>query len=243
MVAGLRDALAMAERDGNVSVMVIRGSGDAFCAGADLVALNSPDPDRANAGRADFDRLRRGMLSGSSEIVRLIWSCDVPVVAAVDGTAAGLGIYLALACDVVVMRNDAVFREVFVERGLAPDTGAAWLLPRLVGTARAKQMLLLGAKITGTDAAAMGLVAYGVEPGDFEARLAEVVDRLATGPDLAQRMTKRLVNRGATAGFEELLDYEATAQELVVRHPDFAEGVSAWMERRKPQFGGRRDDG
>lgn len=240
MMEALRDAVVIADRDASVSVVAIRGTGEAFCAGADLVSLNAPDADPAGDGpgsASPFARLRHGMRTGSSETVRTIWTSDVPVVAGVNGSAAGMGTYLALASDVVVMHRDATLREVFLQRGLAPDTGAAWLLPRLVGLPRARRLLFFGGALSAAEAEQMGLVAFTADAADFDDTLEQVVEHLASGPSFAQKMTKRLLNRGAMEAFGHSLDYESLAQELVIRHSDFEEGIAAWLERRPPRFG------
>lgn len=231
MIGRLLAELRAAEEDPEVHVVVLTGEGDAFCAGADLSALGG------GGTGGPFAPLRDGMRRGSNELVRAIWAADVPVVAGVNGVAAGLGANLALAADVVVATRTARFAQVFPARGLAADTGGAWLLPRLVGLARAKRMLLLGETIAADEALAMGLVAFAPADDEYAGVLRDVVSRLARGPGFALAMTKRLVNRGADETLAASLETEATTQELVVRHADFAEGIRAWMERRPPVFG------
>lgn len=233
MVSGLLAQIRAADADPSVGVVVLTGEGEAFCAGADLTALGA-----GGEGDDRYAPLRDGMRNGSNEVVRAVWAADVPVIAGVNGVAAGLGANLALAADVVVATRSARFAQVFAKRGLAADTGGAWLLPRLVGLARAKRMLLLAETLTADEAFAMGLVAFVPPDDQYDAVLADVVARLAGGPRFALAMTKRLVNRGTDESLAASLEVEALTQELVVRHPDFGEGVRAWVERRPPAFGG-----
>ena len=163
----------------------------------------------------------------------------LPVVCAVRGWAAGLGCQLALVADVTVAADDARFWEPFLQRGFTPDSGATWLLPRLVGVARAKELLLLGRRLTGAEAAEWGLVHRAVPETDLDATAEELVSRLASGPTVAIGLTKRALHRALEGSLSEALEAEANALELSSRSPDFKEGLAAFRESRPPDFTGR----
>ncbi len=164
--------------------------------------------------------------------------CEKPVVAAVGGTAAGIGAHLALAADLVIAADNARFIEVFVRRGITPDGGGAWLLPRLVGLARAKELLFLGDDLAAADAERMGLITRCVPAAEFDATVDDYARRLAEGPTRAISLAKWLVNRSLDTDRAGAFDDEAWAQELASRTEDFTEGVQAFIERRDVKFRG-----
>jgi 2-(1,2-epoxy-1,2-dihydrophenyl)acetyl-CoA isomerase len=235
----LVDALAEASADLHVRAIVLTGAGDrAFCTGADLrVPVPTPEKPEGAPKRAQGE-VARSIATGWQRVVTAVLDCEKPVIAAVNGTAAGAGMHLALACDLVVMADSAKLVPVFVRRGIAPDAGGAYLLTRLVGPQRAKQIYLFGDDIPAARAFELGLVNEVVTA----ARLADVAGgltiRLADGPTRTHAVTKRLVNRALDVDRDTALADEAWAQELVMTTGDAQEGVQAFVERRDPTFRG-----
>lgn len=234
MMAGLVDAIDAAGRDEAVRVIVLAGAGDHFCGGADIVARNAP-----GGGRPRVGSVQRRVRSLAHRLIPLVVSTQTPVVCRVQGWAAGIGFQLAAAADVTVAAADARFWEPFVERGFTPDSGATWLLPRLVGLVRARELLLLGRALDGAEAAEWGLVHRAVPAADLDAAVGEVVDRLATGPTVALGLTKWLLTAGQSSSLEAHLQDEAFGLELSSRSEDFREGMAAFVEKRPPRFTGR----
>ena len=233
------EALARCSADLAVRAVVVTGVGDrAFCSGADLrVPMPAPPKPEGAPSTAQGD-VARGIATGWQRVITAVLDCEKPVVAAVNGTAAGAGMHLALACDLVVMADTAKLVPVFVRRGIAPDAAGAYLLTRLVGPQRAKQMYLFGDDLPARDAHAMGLVNAVVPPTELLPTALEWARRLAAGPTRTLAMTKRLVNRALDLDREGALAEEALAQELVMTTSDAQEGVRAFVERRAPEFRG-----
>ena len=235
LVAWLRDA----SDDLAVRCVVLTGSGDrAFCTGADLRNQRPPRqrpdgaPDRAQGEAA------RLIQRGWQELVCAVLDCEKPVIGAINGTAAGGGMHLALACDLVVAADSARFIEVFIRRGIAPDAAGAWLLTRLVGIQKAKELVFLGVAVTAAEAERIGLV-NRVVPADQLADETEALAlRLAAAPTRAIAITKAITNRALDADRSAALLDEAWGQELVTTTEDMREGVSAFIERRDPTFRG-----
>ncbi len=228
------DAVTHAMTDDMTRVIVIAGTGEHFCAGIDLPSVNVAPPRRPRTGH-----VRRGLASGAHRLVRALWDCQLPVIASVRGHAAGVGCHLALAADFVVASRTARFSESFVARALTPDSGGTFLLPRLIGVARAKELLLLGEPVDAAQAYDWGLITRLVDDDDLEAASNELVTRLANAPTVAVGLTKSLVHSSLEASLDRALDEEAMAEELAVRSPDFKEGLQAFVEKRPPDFGGR----
>jgi len=229
-VATLTEAAA----DDSLRAIHIRGAGDDFCSGADWVATNGSSDQRPRAG----DIVRR-IPHAAHRVIELVHSIHLPVVCSVRGFAVGLGCNLALAADFTVAATDAVFWEPFAVRGFSPDSGATWLLPRLIGLARAKQMLLLGDKVGAADAAAWGLIHQAVDPAELDRVTGELLTRLATGPTVALGLAKQAIHYGQHATLSQSMTHELFGVELSCRTKDFKEGLAAFRERRPPHFGGR----
>ncbi|HUI26478.1 MAG TPA: enoyl-CoA hydratase-related protein [Candidatus Kryptonia bacterium] len=234
--AEMRDELIAvftdARANGDIRALVLTGAGKGFCTGADLSGPRGQGPAGPGAGR-------EVMKQSSQRLIRALWELEKPVIAAVNGVAAGLGSHLAFASDLVIAAQDARFIEVFVRRGIAIDAAGAFLLPRLIGLPKAKELVFFGDDLSADEAARIGL-ANKVVPGDQLAAAArEWAEKLAQGPTFAIGMSKRLLNRSLESSFETALEEEALAQSLVTQSEDTREGMTAFMERRAPQFKGR----
>jgi 2-(1,2-epoxy-1,2-dihydrophenyl)acetyl-CoA isomerase len=234
----LTELLAVADERVEVRAVVLGATGRHFCTGADLRA-SRPGPDRpADAPERVVGDVARLLADGAQRLVAAVLDCEKPVVAAVNGTAAGIGAHLALACDLVLAAEGARFIEVFVRRGLVPDGGGSWLLPRLVGLARAKELMFFGDDLPASEAERLGLVNRVVAPDDLPKVAAEWAGRLAAGPSRALGLTKQLLNRSLDVDRATAFREEALAQELNMGTVDANEGVQAFVERREPRFRG-----
>jgi 2-(1,2-epoxy-1,2-dihydrophenyl)acetyl-CoA isomerase len=223
LAAALREA-----RVPEVRAVVLTGAGRGFCVGQDLTEF------RENASGDIADRLRTGYIPN----VLALRALEKPVLAVVNGPAAGAGLSLACACDLRIAADSAAFVPAFIGIGLVPDSGATYFVPRLVGAARAFEWLTSNRKLTAAEAHAWGLVSEVVEDDALAARAAELAAGLAAAPTKAVAMTKRLVDRAAAATLEEQLEREAQLQAAAARTDDFHEGVAAFLEKREPRFGG-----
>ncbi|MBV9040096.1 MAG: enoyl-CoA hydratase/isomerase family protein [Acidimicrobiia bacterium] len=234
MVAGLIDAVESAGKDEAVRAILLTGNGDHFCGGFDILGRNQPSGQKRRAGS-----IQRRLPSQAHRLIPLLLTVQTPVVCAARGWAAGIGLHLLLAADVAVVSDDARLWEPFTERGFTPDSGGTWLLPRRIGEVRARDMLLVGRAVDGATAFEWGLVHRSVPDDELEAGAEAVVVELAKGPTVALGLTKWLLHAGASVGLEEHLRNEAFALELSSRSEDFREGLSAFQEKRPPEFKGR----
>ena len=214
--------------DPDVRAVVLTGSGRGFCVGQDLAELREGERDVAALLRGRWNRHVLGLRS-----------LEKPVLAAVNGAAAGAGLSLACACDLRIAADSAAFVPAFVNVGLVPDTGGSWLVPRLLGYARAFEWMCSGRKIAADEALAWGFVSEVVPADDVLPRTVERAGELAALPTRAIAMSKRLFERAASSRLEDQLELEAQLQLAATRTEDFAEGVAAFLEKRAPRFTGR----
>jgi 2-(1,2-epoxy-1,2-dihydrophenyl)acetyl-CoA isomerase len=230
--------LERASADLAVRAVVLTAAGDRhFCTGADL-RIERPDeipkPDGAPERAPGF--VGRGIAMGAQRLVAAILDCEKPVVAAVNGTAAGIGAHVAFASDLVIASETARFIEVFVRRGIAPDGGGAYLLPRLIGLQKAKELVLFGDDLPAAEAERLGLVNRVVAPDKLHDTARDWAERLAGGPTVALTQAKRLLNRSLESDRGTSFFEEANAQEVIMTSRDANEGVAAYVERRSPDF-------
>ena len=223
-----------------VRAIVLTGAGDRFfCTGAGLGGAQKPQPPRPDdAPEQVLGDISRVIRRGWQRLVASVLDCEKPVIAAVNGAAAGGGANLVLACDLVVMADTARLIEIFVKRGIIPDAGGAYLLPRIVGPQRAKELMFFGDDLSAADCERWGIANRVVPAAELGATVDELAGRLAAGASKAIGMTKWLVNRSFESSRHAAFEEEALAQELVTGSADMAEGMAAFRERRDPGFRG-----
>ncbi len=226
-----RLAAAVADAPATARVIVLAGAHGAFCSGLDLKAAMA----RGMVPPAEREADLRGKFHA---LIRALIDCDRPTIAAVDGAAAGFGCDLALACDLRIASERAVFGEIFVRRGLMPDGGGTWLLPHIIGLGRALELLLTGDPVDAADALRIGLANRVVPIAEHAAAVAELAARLAKGPPLVHRLVKRSVYAGLDGNLTAALDREAVGQMQLLASRDFIEGVTAFLQKREPAFTG-----
>ncbi len=225
----LREALESIAVDRDVRAVILTGAGRAFCAGQDLAERDEPD-----AAPLEVEVRER-----YNPIIRALRSMGQPVIAAVNGVAAGAGASLAFACDLRIASEEARFVLAFGRIGLVPDSGATWFLPRLVGPAKAAELALVGDPVDAAEALRLGLVSK-VVPGDqLMSETRALAERLAAGAPLALALTKGALQRSMTIDLEEALEGEAKLQGIAGASADHAEGLAAFREKRPPRFSGR----
>lgn len=232
MVLALVDILDVAGSDESVRVIAMSGAGAHFCSGFDLALRDGEERPRVGS-------VQRRMRTHVNRLVPAMLETQTPIVTRVQGWAIGLGLHLALASDFAIVAEDARLREPFTTFGFTPDSGGSWLLPRLVGVARAKELLLLGHEISGARAAEWGLVHRAVPADELEAASAALVGEVARAATVAVGLAKALVHRGLTATLDAQLADEAFAMEISSRSEDFREYRLARKEQRDPDFRGR----
>jgi 2-(1,2-epoxy-1,2-dihydrophenyl)acetyl-CoA isomerase len=228
--------LERAATDEGLRAVLITGAGTDFCSGFDIVARNAREQGEA---RPRTGSIQRRLAVQAGRLIPLLLELQLPVVCAVRGWAAGIGAQLALAADFAVAARDATFWYPFLRRGFTPDAGSTWLLPRVVGPVRARQLLLLGRKLSGAEAADWGLIHLAVEDDQLDAAAGDLAAELASAATVAFGLTKALLAAAPGRDLHGQLADEAYAMELSSRSPDFREGLSALAERRTPRFTGR----
>jgi len=240
----VRNALVDAFRDAHwdleVRAVVLTAAGDRhFCTGADL---SVPQPQRGSRPPEAPERVVGSavnmMRAGFQQLMTAIQDCEKPVIVSMNGTAAGGGSMLVLAADLVIAADNAKLIQVFVRRGLIPDAGVAYLLPRVVGMHKAKELIFFGDDLPAEEAAKLGLVNRVVPRQELEHAAGQLAERLASGPTKAIGMAKWLLNRSLESDRRSAFDEEAWAQELIVGTADAGEGLRAFAERRPPEFKG-----
>jgi 2-(1,2-epoxy-1,2-dihydrophenyl)acetyl-CoA isomerase len=223
---GVRDA----EKDKSVRCVVITGAGRAFSSGQDLADV--ADRYKTSAPIELGAHLREKY----NPIIAKLRSMEKPVIASVNGVAAGAGCSLALACDIRIAAESASFIEAFINVGLVPDSGSTFFLPRLIGPSRALEMAITGRKVKADEALRIGLVNHVVADGELAVQTKEMAERLASMPTRAIGLAKRAINAAWTTDIETQLDYEAMLQTTAGQTRDHREGVTAFLEKRSPRF-------
>jgi 2-(1,2-epoxy-1,2-dihydrophenyl)acetyl-CoA isomerase len=224
--------------DPTVRVVVLTAAGRFFCTGADLRNQSAPPPRPEGVPEKLVGDVRRNMLRGAIRLIHAILDCEKPVIAAVNGTAAGIGAHIAFACDIVIATEKAKFIEVFARRGLTADGLGTWLLPRLVGLARARELILLAEDLPAARAAEIGLITRAVPAEEFAATVADIAGRLAEGPTRAHSVNKFLLNRSLDTDRHTLAQEEAWIVDVMSNTVDAGEGVASFVERRPTRFRG-----
>lgn len=233
--------LADADKNPDVRAIVLGATGRLFCAGADMRTL-SRTTNASGEGTVQRPGERARFLMNGPEaaqtIIKSLLDCSKPIVAAVQGTAAGMGVQMALACDLIVMLETASFIESFILRGIMIDAGGAYLLPRRIGLAKAKEMVFFGDALSAREAERIGLVNKVVHPDEFAAAVADYANRLAAAPTTAIGFAKRLLNRSLDVDRETAFQDEGLSAEANGGSQDIKEGIRAFMEKRPPTFQG-----
>ena len=229
MAMALQGYLDECEKDDEVRCIYITGAGKGFCAGQDLAEAINPTP-------KEFARMVRDHYNATILRLRHI---EKPIIAAVNGIAAGAGANIALACDIVLANESASFLQAFSKIGLIPDSGGTYMLPRLVGMQRAAALMMTAEKVSAKDAVAMGMIYKSFADDVFEAESKQMAVNLAQMPTKGIGLTKRLLNSTFDHTLEQQLDMEMEVQGLAGSTHDFGEGVMAFLQKRKPEFKGK----
>lgn len=228
----LADALKQVKADDGVRCLLLTGAGRGFCAGQDL-------SDRAVAADDKAPNLGESLEKRYNPLVRTLRGLQMPVICAVNGVAAGAGANLAFACDIVLAAKSASFIQAFCKIGLVPDSGGTWSLPRLVGSARAAALMMLGDKVSAEQAADWGMIWKAVDDEALMDEATKMAAHLATQPTKGLALIKRALNATWTNTMDEQLDLERDLQTLAGGTSDYQEGVAAFMQKRKPAFTGQ----
>ena len=230
MALQFQDHLDACEEDDDVRAIVITGAGKAFCAGQDLKEVTTPELNRG---------FKKILEEHYNPMISKIRTIEKPIVAGVNGVAAGAGANIALACDIVIASEHASFIQAFSKIGLVPDSGGTYLLPRLIGFQKASALMMLGDKVSAQEAERLGMVYKVVLAEEFEETIQNTAITLAKMPTKALGMTKRLLNYAMTNDLDEQLYNEGKLQIEAAESEDYREGVAAFVEKRKPNFKGK----
>jgi len=231
MMSGLVAAIKDARDDDEIRTIVITGAGRGFCSGLDLAA-------QASGQGLGSDGAERRVRIGGPNLPTLMLSLDKPTIASINGPAIGWGFELALLCDIRIASDKAVLGDMHVRRGLVPDNGGHWLLPRLIGWAKASEVMFLGGRMDASEAARIGLVNTVVIHEELERTTSEWAMKIANNAPLAVRMAKRQMRLGLSSDFESNLEFSVLAQGRLFQTDDFREGVRSFVEKRDPVFKG-----
>jgi 2-(1,2-epoxy-1,2-dihydrophenyl)acetyl-CoA isomerase len=229
MALVLQDILVKCESDDSIRCILITGAGKAFCAGQDLKEATDPKG-------PEIDKIVR---EHYNPIIKKIRAIDKPIIAAVNGVAAGAGANLALACDIVTATQSAKFIQAFSKIGLIPDSGGTYFLPRLIGLPKATAFMMTGEPVSAEKAEALGMIYAVYENAEFESKTLELARSIAAMPTKGLGYTKRLLNQSFNNSLEEQLDLEAATQSLSAHTDDHKEGIQAFLEKRSPVFTGK----
>lgn len=227
----VREALKQVRRSPEVRALLLTAEGRGFCAGQDL-------SDRSVAPDAQMPDLGESIEKFYNPLIRTLRDLPLPVICAVNGVAAGAGANIPLACDLVLAGRSASFIQAFCKIGLIPDSGGTWMLPRLVGTARAKALMLLGDRLSAEQAQEWGLIYQVVDDEALREEALKLARHLASQPTHGLALIKRSINASLANSFDEQLEVERDLQRLAGRSQDYREGVAAFMEKRTPSFQG-----
>lgn len=223
-------AIKTCARDETVRCLVLTGAGRAFSAGQDLAEFRE-----VGEAMSVGDHLR----AGYHRIIMAMRNLEKPILGKINGVAAGAGLGLALATDIRIASEEAVFTAAFIGIGLAPDSGVSWHLQQLLGPAQAFELLTTGRKVSAAEALQLGLVNQVVAADELDATVTGLAQRFAQGPTRAIGLTKRVLNRAVSSSLAETLEYEAEIQDIAIRTDDHKEGVTAFLQKRHPNFRGR----
>jgi 2-(1,2-epoxy-1,2-dihydrophenyl)acetyl-CoA isomerase len=229
----LYDAIQKSQADDDVGVLVITGAGRGFCSGGDVKSMN----ERNQSGQTSA--VAEKMAPVRDRVVLAMRDCPKPIIAAINGAAAGAGMNLALACDMRIASTAAKFSQAFVKRGIAPDWGGSWFLPRVVGTAKACELIFTGDSIDANEAFRLGIVNYVVAPEELMTETYKLAKKIAAGPPVAIALSKRAIHHNEEVDLRAGLEFETFIQGVARETEDSKEGVRAFMEKRAPVFRGR----
>ena len=234
VISEMIDAVDRVRDEGTARVLVLTGTGRAFCSGADLAGGGAT----GGGGSGPVDA-GKGLETHFNPLLERLFALPVPVITAINGVAAGAGCSYALAGDIVVAAKSAYFLQAFVNIGLVPDVGSTWMLPRLVGKARAQAMMMLGEKIPAETAAEWGMIYKTVDDADLAPTVAAIAQKMANGPTLSYRLIRQGIRDSLDKTLTEALMVERRNQLAAGRSADFAEGVTAFLQKRPAAFKGR----
>lgn len=235
VIEAIEAAVAAVNRDDTVRVAILTGAGSAFSSGGNVKHMR----DKEGMFGGTPSEQRQGYRHGIQRIPRALYHCEIPTIAAVNGPAIGAGCDVTMMCDLRVASTRAVFAESFVKVGLIPGDGGAWLLPRIVGMARATEMAFTGEAIDAQTALAWGMVSSVVEPDELLPAARALAGRIAANPPQALRMTKKLLREGQHQSLDALLELSAAMQTIAHSTADHHEAVAAMLDKRPPEFTGR----
>lgn len=236
MAGELQQTIEEANSDDSVRVLIITGAGEGFCSGADVTELGPLGSRNDSAWRLSAKSPAAG---GIQSFVVPFYNCEKPIIAAVNGVAAGGGFSIALACDIRIASEKARFSQIFIRRGLVPDTGSTYFLPRVVGISKACEMVFTGEVLDAAEAKDCGIVSRVVPHAELMPAAREMAARIAALPPLAMKLAKRALYKGASTDFASALEFEGYMQGICFGTEDFREGVAAFIEKREPEFKGK----